>query len=86
MQYNAWAQDKTKNRFDYLKERKKECVNSSDSGKTFDWFLFVNKLDDLDKIFEKFEFNTIDKNKNFNNYLEIKIEVMCFLCDTKEPN
>ena len=85
-QYNAWAQDKTKERFDSLKERTKEYINSHNSKESLDQFLFMNKLDNLDKIFEKFELDDIDKNKNFNDYLEIKLEDVCFLCDSKEPN
>ena len=85
-QYNAWAQDKTKERFESLKERTKEYINSHNSKESLDQFLFMNKLDNLDKIFEKFELDDIDKNKNFNDYLEIKLEDVCFLCDSKEPN
>ena len=46
-QYNVWAQDKTKEIFDSLKERTKEYINSHFSKEALDQFLFMNKLENL---------------------------------------
>ena len=85
-QYYSWAQDKTKEMFCSMKERIKEYITSHNSKEKLNQFLFMNKLDNLDKIFEKFESPSLysDTNKDLNNdYIEIKIEDLCFLCDKK---
>ena len=85
-QYNIWAQDKTYEIFCSLKERIKEYITSHNSKEALDQFLFMNKLENLDKIFAKFESPGVfpEKDKNKNDFKEIKIEDICYLCDEQE--
>ena len=85
-QYNIWAQDKTYEIFCSLKERIKEYITSHNSKEALNQFLFMNKLENLDKIFAKFESPGVfpEKDKNKNDFKEIKIEDICYLCDEQE--
>ena len=88
-QYNAWAKDKNIEIFYSMKARIKDYITSHNSKEFIDQFLFMNKLDNLDKIFEKFESPNIypeldTKNKKSNEYKEIKVNDIHFLYDKKD--
>jgi len=72
-----------------MKARIKDYITSHNSKEFIDQFLFMNKLDNLDKIFEKFEspniYPELDiKNKISNEYKEIKVNDIHFLYDKKD--
>ena len=69
-QYIIWCNDINIENFTAIKERIKEYINSNYSSEILSQFLFMNKLKNIDEIFEKYEICT--KNKSVN-YKEIKI-------------
>ena len=84
-QYNMWAQDKTYEIYCSLKERVKEYITSHNSKEALDQFLFMNKLDNLDKVFAKFESPCafVENDKNKKDYKEMKVEDICYFCAKK---
>ena len=74
-QYFVWSKDKKLDMFISLKERIKDYINSHNSKKEIDQFLFMNKLKNLDQIFEKFELPIVyESKKPFNEFKETKVE------------
>ena len=85
-QYNSWSKDKTPETFASLKERIKDYINSHNSQEALEQFLFMNKLQNLDDIFTKFESPIIYENRKRNDYIETKVEEICFCCENYEKN
>ena len=88
-QYNAWANDKTLELFNSMKARIIDYITSNKSQEVINQFLFMNKLENLDKIFEKFEspliYPELDaKNKICKEYQEIKVDDINFMYVKKE--
>ena len=86
-QYFVWSKDKKLDMFISLKERIKDYINSHNSKKEIDQFLFMNKLKNLEQIFEKFELPIVyESKKPFNEFKETKVEEMCFCCENNGKN
>ena len=88
-QYNSWANDKTLELFNSVKARIIDYITSNKSQEVINQFLFMNKLENLDKIFEKFEspliYPELDaKNKICKEYQEIKVDDINFMYVKKE--
>ena len=86
-QFESWAQDKNMEIFYSLKEKIKEYVYSTISKEVLEQFLFMNKLENLDKIFEKIELSVKfnEKSDKFRNeFKEIKVENICYSCDNNK--
>ena len=72
-QYIIWCNDINIENFTILKDRIKEYINSNYSSEKISQFLFMNKLKNIEEIFDKYEINIKNKNKNIN-YKEMKID------------
>ena len=88
-QYHIWAKDKNLEIFNSIKIRIKDYISSHFSKEIIDQFLFMNRLENLDKIFQKFESPNFypelyTKNKKSNDYKEIKVNDINFLYEKKD--
>ena len=88
-QYHIWAKDKNLEIFNSMKIRIKDYLSSHFSKEFLDQFLFMNKLNNFDEIFQKFEspnfYPELDaKNKISNEYKEIKVNDINFLYEKKD--
>ena len=88
-QYHIWAKDKNLEIFNSMKIRIKDYLSSHYSKEFLDQFLFMNKLDNFDEIFQKFESPNFypeleAKNKISNEYKEIKVNDINFLYEKKD--
>lgn len=76
-QYNIWTKEKDEDIFYSLKQKIVEYINNNYSNEIIKQFLFMNKLKDINQIFEKFE-NCKAKNGEKANkvyeYKEIKVD------------
>ena len=90
-QYYIWCTDKSLDNFNSIKEAIKEYINNHYTPEMLSQFLFMNQLNSIDQIFQKYEINI--KN-NENNFKEIKLNNLnieynqgncqCELCTNNE--
>ena len=74
-QYNMWSKDKNEEIFSSIKEKIEEYIKKNYSNEIIEQFLFMNKLSDINQIFQKYEIygNNTKINKLYE-YKEIKID------------
>ena len=84
--YISWAQDLNSEIFYSIKEKTKEYIFSNISKDVLEQFLFMNKLDNVDKIFEKIELSVkISEKKNLReNFKTVKLDDINYICDEKD--
>jgi hypothetical protein len=87
-QYYIWCTDKSLDNFNSIKETIKEYINNHYTPEMISQFLFMNQLNSIDQIFQKYEISI--KNKE-NNFKEIKLNIeynqgncQCELCTNNE--
>ena len=87
-QYFIWCTDKSLDNFNSIKETIKEYINNHYTPEMICQFLFMNQLNSIDQIFQKYE---IGIKKNENNFKEIKLNIeynqgncQCELCTNNE--
>ena len=83
-QYHRWSQDKTIELFYSFKDRIKAYINSNYNKEALDQFLFMNQIENIDKVFERYESESIypdiyKKNKNVDDLLEMKVNDINYL-------
>ena len=75
-QYNMWSKDKNEEIFSSIKEKIEEYIKKNYSNEIIEQFLFMNKLSDINQIFQKYEINGNNNTKinKLYEYKEIKID------------
>ena len=80
-QYNTWSKDKNIEIFNSIKERIKNYFISNYSKESLSQFLFMNKLENLDQIFAKYELLNENIDNNNNIYETIKVDNINYFYD-----
>ena len=74
-QYNMWSKDKNEEIFSSIKEKIEEYIKKNYSNEIIEQFLFMNKLSDINQIFQKYEiYGNNTKVSKLYEYKEIKID------------